>query len=135
MSSASDLYYEITPNSNGNVVIENMPDQNMSDNLLSITKVRITTKNSINGLNANYSLTSTPELMSYVNSFDTLQEEQDTTQKDTEDTLDKGDVDIDNPSDNDTNTDNDKQDNSNQQTQSNNIWNKVMSSIKGWFRR
>lgn len=135
LSSASDLYYEITPNSNGNVVIENMPDQNMSDNLLSITKVRITTKNSINGLNANYSLTSTPELMSYVNSFDTLQEEQDTTQKDTEDILDKGDVDIDNPSDNNTNTDNDKQDNNNQQNQSNNIWNKIMSSIKGWFRR
>ena len=130
ISSASDLYYELTPTSDGKVVIENT-----TDNLLSITKVRITTKNSINGLTADYSLTSTPELMSYVNSFDTLQEEQDTTQKDTEDTLDKGDVDIDNPSDNDTNTDNDKQDNSNQQTQSNNIWNKVMSSIKGWFRR
>jgi len=130
LSSASDLYYEITPDSNGNVVI-----QNMSYDLLSITKVRITTKNSINGLTADYSLTSTPELMSYVNSFDTLQEEQDTIQKDTEDTLDKGDVDIDNPSDNNTNTDNDKQDNSNQQTQSNNIWNKIMSSIKGWFRR
>lgn len=135
LSSASDLYYEIKPDSNGNVVIENMPDQNMSDNLLSITKVRITTQNSINGVSANYSLTSSPELMSYVNSFDTLQEEQDTTQKDTEDTLDKGDVDIDNPSDNNTNTDNDKQDNNNQQNQSNNIWNKIISSIKGWFRR
>ena len=135
LSSASDLYYEIKPDSNGNVVIENMPDQNMSDNLLSITKVRITTQNSINGVSANYSLASSPELMSYVNSFDTLQEEQDTTQKDTEDTLDKGDVDIDNPSDNNTNTDNDKQDNNNQQNQSNNIWNKIISSIKGWFRR
>ena len=135
LSSASDLYYEIKPDSNGNVVIENMPDQNMSDNLLSITKVRITTQNSINGVSANYSLTSSPELMSYVNSFDTLQEEQDTTQKDTEDTLDKGDVDIDNPSDNNTNTDNDKQDNNNQQNQSNNIWNKIISSIKGWFRK
>lgn len=130
LSSASDLYYELTPTTDRKVVIENT-----TDNLLSITKVRITTKNSINGFTANYSLTSTPELISYVNTFDTLQEEQDTTQKDTEDTLDKGDVDIDNPSDNDTNTDNDKQDNSNQQTQSNNIWNKVMSSIKGWFRR
>lgn len=130
ISSAADLYYELTPTSDGKVVIENT-----TDNLLSITKVRITTKNSINGLNANYSLTSTPELMSYVNSFDTLQEEQDTIQKDTEDTLDKGDVDIDNPSDNNTNTDNDKQDNNNQQNQSNNIWNKIISSIKGWFRR
>ena len=110
ISSAADLYYELTPTSDGKVVIENT-----TDNLLSITKVRITTKNSINGLTADYSLTSTPELMSYVNSFDTLQEEQDTIQKDTEDTLDKGDVDIDNPSDNNTNTDNDKQDNNNQQ--------------------
>ena len=130
ISSAADLYYELTPTSDGKVVIENI-----TDNLLSITKVRITTKNSINGLTADYSLTSTPELMSYVNSFDTLQEEQDTIQKDTEDTLDKGDVDIDNPSDNNTNTDNDKQDNNNQQNQSNNIWNKIISSIKGWFRR
>ena len=128
ISSAAD--YELTPTSDGKVVIENT-----TDNLLSITKVRITTKNSINGLTADYSLTSTPELMSYVNSFDTLQEEQDTIQKDTEDTLDKGDVDIDNPSDNNTNTDNDKQDNNNQQNQSNNIWNKIISSIKGWFRR
>ena len=32
-------------------------------------------------------------------------------------------------------TDNDKQDNNNQQNQSNNIWNKIISSIKGWFRR
>ena len=130
ISSAADLYYELTPTSDGKVVIENT-----TDNLLSITKVRITTKNSINGLTADYSLTSTPELMSYVNSFDTLQEEQDTIKKDTEDTLDKGDVDIDNPSDNNTNTDNDKQDNNNQQNQSNNIWNKIISSIKGWFRR
>ena len=133
LSSAADLYYELTPTSDGNVVIENT-----TDNLLSITKVRITTKNSINGLTADYSLTSTPELMSYVDTFDALQEEQDTTQKDTEDTLDKGDVDIDNPSDNNTNKDDNntnKDDNKNQQTQSNNIWNKIMSSIKGWFRR
>ena len=40
LSSAADLYYEITPNEDGNVVIENM-----TDNLLSITKVRITSKN------------------------------------------------------------------------------------------
>ena len=62
----------------------------------------------------------------------------DSNKKDTEDTLDKGDVDIDNPSDNNTNKDDNntnKDDNKNQQTQSNNIWNKIMSSIKGWFRR
>lgn len=129
LNSAADLYYEIKPDSNGNVVIENT-----TDNLLSITKVRITTKNSINGLTADYSLTSTPELMSYVNKFDTLQEKQDTTQKDTEDTLDKGDVDIDNPSDNDTTKDDNSQDN-NEQTKPDNTWNKIINSIKNWFRR
>ena len=126
LNSAADLYYEITPTEDGNVVIENM-----SDNLLSITKVRITGEN----LTANgYALTSTPELMSYVNTFDTLQEKQDTNQKDTEETLKKGDVDINNPGDNDTNKDNSSQDN-NEQTKPDNTWNKIMNSIKSWFRR
>ena len=126
LSSAADLYYEITPTEDGNVVIENM-----SDNLLSITKVRITGEN----LTANgYALTSTPELMSYVNTFDTLQEKQDTNQKDTEETLKKGDVDINNPGDNDTNKDNSSQDN-NEQTKPDNTWNKIMNSIKSWFRK
>lgn len=126
LNSAADLYYEITPTEQGNVVIENM-----SDNLLSITKVRITGEiSTTNG----YALTSTPELMSYVNTFDALQEKQDTNQKDTEDTLDKGDVDINNPGDNDTNKDNSSQDN-NEQTKPDNTWNKIMNSIKSWFRK
>ena len=126
LKSTSELYYEITPPEDGNVVIENM-----SDNLLSITKVRITGEN----LTANgYALTSTPELMSYVNTFDTLQEKQDTNQKDTEETLKKGDVDINNPGDNDTNKDNSSQDN-NEQTKPDNTWNKIMNSIKSWFRK
>lgn len=126
LKSAADLYYQITPDTKGNVVIENM-----SDNLLSITKVRITGEN----LTANgYALTSTPELMSYVNTFDALQEKQDTNQKDTEDTLDKGDVDINNSGDNDTNKDNSSQDN-NEQTKPDNTWNKIMNSIKSWFRK
>ena len=126
LSSAADLYYEITPTEDGNVVIENM-----SDNLLSITKVRITGEiSTANG----YALTSTPELMSYVNTFDTLQEKQDTNQKDTEETLKKGDVDINNPGDNDTNKDNSSQDN-NEQTKPDNAWNKIMNSIKSWFRK
>ena len=126
LKSSADLYYEITPTEDGNVVIENM-----SDNLLSITKVRITGEN----LTANgYALTSTPELMSYVNTFDTLQEKQDTNQKDTEETLKKGDVDINNPGDNDTNKDNSSQDN-NEQTKPDNTWNKIMNSIKSWFRK
>ena len=126
LSSAADLYYEITPTEDGNVVIENM-----SDNLLSITKVRITGEiSTANG----YALTSTPELMSYVNTFDALQQKQDTNQKDTEDTLDKGDVDINNPGDNDTNKDNSSQDN-NEQTKPDNTWNKIINSIKNWFKR
>ena len=123
LKSAADLYYQITPDTKGNVVIENM-----SDNLLSITKVRITSK--VLPTN-NFALTSTPELISYVNTFDALQ---DTNQKDTEDTLDKGDVDINNPGDNDTNKDNSSQDN-NEQTKPDNTWNKIMNSIKSWFRR
>ena len=126
LNSAADLYYQITPDTKGNVVIENM-----SDNLLSITKVRITSK--VLPTN-NFALTSTPELISYVNTFDALQEKQDTNQKDTADTLDKGDVDINNPGDNDTNKDNSSQDN-NEQTKPDNTWNKIMNSIKSWFRR
>ena len=126
LKSAADLYYQITPDTKGNVVIENM-----SDNLLSITKVRITSK--VLPTN-NFALTSTPELISYVNTFDALQEKQDTNQKDTADTLDKGDVDINNPGDNDTNKDNSSQDN-NEQTKPDNTWNKIMNSIKSWFRR
>ncbi len=72
--------------------------------------------------------------MSYVNTFDTLQEKQDTNQKDTEETLKKGDVDINNPGDNDTNKDNSSQDN-NEQTKPDNTWNKIMNSIKSWFKK
>ena len=72
--------------------------------------------------------------MSYVNTFDELQQKQDTNQKDTEETLDKGDVDINNPDDNDTNKDNSSQDN-NVQTKPDNTWNKIINSIKNWFRR
>ena len=125
LSAASDLYYEVTPDSSGNVLIKNT-----TDNLLSITKVRITTTNSISSGAKQFTLTSTPELMSYVDKFDTLSAQQDPTQKDT---LDKGDVDIDNPSDN--NQDNNNEDKNNEQTQSSNIWNKIMNSLKGWFRR
>ena len=74
LSSAADLYYEITPNEDGNVVIENM-----TDNLLSITKVRITSKNATTIKN---SLISTPELMSYVEKFDSLSVKQDNNKDD-----------------------------------------------------
>lgn len=134
LSSAADLYYEITPDKNGNVVIENITenatsaDNSQIYNLLSITKVRITSANSSNSSSNSYSLVSTPELMSYVDKFDTLEEQKDTTEKDTEDTLDKDDVEIDNPSDND-------KDNNSEVNKPNNIWNQIINSIKGWFRK
>lgn len=86
LSSAADLYYEITPTEDGNVVIENT-----TDNLLSITKVRITSKNTTNSKN---SLISTPELMSYVKKFDSLSVKQDNNQGGN---LGKDDVTIENP--------------------------------------
>lgn len=118
ISSASDLYYEITPTADGKVVIKNT-----TNNLLSITKIRITTSNSASA--QSYSLRATPELMSYVDEFDTLEVKEETTEdKDT--TLDKDDVEIDNPTE-----DNNAEEGSNT---SNSIWQKIMNSINKWFR-
>lgn len=132
--SASDLYYEVTPTSDGKVVIKNT-----SGGLLSVTKVKITSKNVETNQNAKKSLVVDPSLMSYVDTFDTLPVQEDTTNNNqgstTEDsqdtTLDKDDVEIDNPSDNKDNN----QDKNNEQTKPNNIWEQIMNSIKGWFRR
>lgn len=127
LSSAADLYYEITPDEDGNIVI-----QNTTNNLLSVTKVRITSSNSSD---KTYSLISTPALMTYVSKFDTLSVKEDTTQKDEETTLDKDDVDIDNLGDvteSEENTDSSKDNN---QTKQDSIWTQIASSIKNWFRR
>ena len=134
IQSASDLYYEVTPTSDGKVVIKNT-----SGGLLSVTKVKITSKNVETNQNAKKSLVVDPSLMSYVDTFDTLPVQEDTTNNNqgstTEDsqdtTLDKDDVEIDNPSDNKDNN----QDKNNEQTKPNNIWEQIMNSIKGWFRR
>ena len=75
-------------------------------------------------------------LMSYVDTFDTLPVQEDTTNDNQESTtgdgqdttIDKDDVEIDNPSDN-------SQDKNNEQTKPSNIWDQIMNSIKGWFRR
>lgn len=137
ITSASDLYYEVTPTSDGKVVIKNT-----SGGLLSVTKVKITSKNTANNSAPNEkSLVVTPELMSYVNTFDTLPVQEDTTNDNQgstagdskDDMLDKDDVDIDNPSDND--KENNNEDNNSQQNKPNNIWSQVISSIKGWFRK
>ena len=111
LSSAADLYYEITPNEDGNVVI-----QNMTDNLLSITKVRITSKNATTIKN---SLISTPELMSYVEKFDSLSVKQDNNK---DDSLGKDDIDIENP-----------EDKNDEAVKPVSIWQKIMESIKIWF--
>ena len=65
----------------------------MTDNLLSITKVRITSKNATTIKN---SLISTPELMSYVEKFDSLSVKQDNNK---DDSIGKYDIDIENPED------------------------------------
>nr|WP_295575789.1 vWA domain-containing protein [uncultured Intestinibacter sp.] len=135
VNSSSDLYYEVTPTSDGKVVIKNT-----SDVLLSVTKVKITSKNEENngsdGQNAKKSLIVNTSLMSYVDTFDTLPVQEDTTNDNQESTtgdgqdttIDKDDVEIDNPSDN-------SQDKNNEQTKPSNIWDQIMNSIKGWFRR
>lgn len=125
ISSAADLYYEIKPDSNGNVVI-----QNNTENILSVTKVRITTKNqSTEGQpTENQSarkLVVTPQLMSYVSDFGKTQGD-----NKTETDLDKGDVDIDNPSDND------KEDNNQtEEKPTTSIWQEILNSLNKWFKR
>ena len=117
LSSAADLYYEITPNEDGNVVI-----QNMTDNLLSITKVRITSKNATTIKN---SLISTPELMSYVEKFDSLSVKQDNNK---DDSIGKDDIDIENPEDK-----NEPEDKNDEAVKPVSIWQKIIESIKIWF--
>ena len=125
ISSAADLYYEVTPDSQGNVVIKNN-----TDNILSVTKVRITTKNKSTedqstGTQSARKLVVTPQLMSYVADFEKSQGD-DKTETD----LDKGDVDIDNPSDND------KEDNNQtEQKPTTSVWEKILNSLNKWFKR
>lgn len=111
LSSAADLYYEITPDASGHVVI-----QNMTDNLLSITKVRITSKNATTIKN---SLISTPELMAYVEKFDSLSVKQDNNK---DDSIGKDDIDIENP-----------EDKNDEAVKPVSIWQKIIESIKIWF--
>ena len=124
LNSTADLYYEIKPDSDGNVVIKNT-----TNNLLAVTKVRITSKYASAATN---SLATTSSLMAYVDKFDTLTEKSSTSKKDQETTLDKDDVDIDNPGDN---SDKNNEDKNNEQTRPNNIWKQIINSIKKWFRR
>lgn len=120
INSASDLYYPVTPTSSGKVII-----RNTGNNLLSITKLRITNASSTTKVSASRSL------LSYAQQFDSLKVVQNADDQNTDDkdeTLDKGDVDIDNPSDND------NKDDSNQGT-NNSIWNNILNYIKNWFSK
>lgn len=85
VNSATDMYYEITPDENGNVMI-----YNSGDAMIAVTKVRVT------GVDdpQNFALMTTPALMSYVESFDSLAYTEETIEPGTG----EGDVDIDNPS-------------------------------------
>lgn len=64
INSATDMYYQITPTSDGNIVV-----YNSGDAMIAVTKLRIT------GVVApeNLSLMTTPALMSYVETFDSLE--------------------------------------------------------------
>lgn len=113
ISSAADLYYEVKPDSNGNVVIKNN-----TKNLLSVTKVRITTKSAQN----TRMLVATPQLMSYAANFEISEDDN---QTDTD--LDKDDVVIDNPSEDDNNE--------TEETPSISIWQQIINSLNKWFGR
>lgn len=119
INSSSDLYYRVTPTSSGKVII-----RNTGENLLSITKLRIT------NTNATVALVSSQSLLSYAQEFDSLKVVENTDKDDSSDNdnkdeiLDKDDVDIDNPSDNDNN-----------QGTNNSIWNIILNYIKNWFKK
>lgn len=86
ITSATDMYYEITPTDEGYVVIKNT-----GDNLISITKLRVT--GVANTDTQDIELQVTPELMSYAASFSSLPYV-DVVEEPDENT---GDVDIENP--------------------------------------
>lgn len=86
ITSATDMYYEITPTDEGYVVIKNT-----GDNLISITKLRVT--GVANTDTQDIELQVTPELMSYAASFSSLPYVDEVEEPD-ENT---GDVDIENP--------------------------------------
>lgn len=125
IKSSSDLYYQVKPTSSGRIVIKNNTDK-----ILSITKVRITKANNKPKLMA------TPELLSYVAGFDSLSETESSginedNKGDKESNLDKDDVEIDNPSDS---TDSDTTDNDKQES-NNSVWNRILNSLKNWFKK
>ena len=131
VNSATDMYYEIAPDENGNVMI-----YNSGEAMIAVTKVRVTGVADVQ----NFALMTTPALMSYVGSFDTLAYTEETIEPGTG----EGDVDIDNPSAPETPSEPDSGDggNSGQDTvidtiveTVNSLWNSIWSGFSSWFSR
>lgn len=131
VNSATDMYYEITPDGDGNVVI-----YNSGEAMIAVTKIRVT------GVadTQNFTLMTTPALMSYVNSFDSLAYTEETIEPGTG----EGDVDIDNPSVPETPSEPDSGNNGNDGQGTigetiveavNSLWNSIWSGFSSWFSR
>lgn len=148
ITSASDLYYEITPKisqSEDGKSIGYIFVKNDGNNMLAITKLRITDSEAIDTQNL-FRITDMPALMSYVAAFDSLPVEEpsdsedtvvtipDDSEDNTEDNTQTGDVVIENPDDTGS------QDNGSQDTVQNpvqsaihNLIDKIFSGIRSWF--
>lgn len=133
VNSATDMYYEIIPDANGNVVI-----YNSGEAMIAVTKIRVT------GVadTQNFTLMTTPALMSYVNSFDSLAYTEETIEPGTG----EGDVDIETPSEPETPADpgtgSGTGDNTGNSTIKdiiteavNSLWNSIWNGFSSWFDR
>ena len=133
VNSATDMYYEITPDGDGNVVI-----YNSGEAMIAVTKIRVT------GVadTQNFTLMTTPALMSYVNSFDSLAYTEETIEPGTG----EGDVDIETPSEPETPADpgtgSGTGDNTGNSTIKdiiteavNSLWNSIWNGFSSWFDR
>ena len=148
IKSAADLYYKITPktaeDSNGEEV-GYIYVKNDGNNMLAITKLRITDSEEIDTQNL-FRITDMPALMSYVATFDSLPVEEpsdsedtvvtipDDSEDETEDDTQTGDVVIENPDDSGS-QDNDSQNTVQNPVQSaiRNLIDKIFSGIRSWF--
>lgn len=147
INSASDLYYKITPKTvtteEGDVGYIYV--KNTGDNMLAITKLRMTDSEEIDTQNL-FRIADMPALMSYIADFDSLPVEEpsdsddavitvpDDTEDQTDDSNQTGDVVIENPDDG-------QQSGGSQDTEQNTIHNaihnlidKIFSGIRSWFR-
>ena len=145
ISSASDLYYKITPSSDGYIVVKNS-----GDSMLAITKLRITGGEAadIPDTQNLFAISDMPALMSYVAEFDSLpvvgasddtgielpeEPEEETTDEVTEvpEESQTGNVVIENP-------DSDSQQNANDQNNAQNairnLIDRIFSGIRSWFK-